>query len=173
MIIFLVNFFSRNILSIYAIQRQIAQLQDAGFACYYLRETVGQVNSVNRVEADVLNKLKTKKEGDVFEIYQKGQLMSRKIFYIAKATSENASSQLFSLYVKPAQKPRIELVRGIDQMEVLYGVACATTPDICDYLTAQSIRDWRLVRSLQINLHFKEKKFSDWRIYATLNKKQK
>ncbi len=72
-------------------------------------------------------------------------------YYIGDTGRKNSQGQsILALYQKPAGSDREELVSGVEQMQIQYGLA----PEGNDvaYYTAEQIIDWQLVRSVKIDL---------------------
>src|SRR5262249_2128375 len=56
-----------------------------------------------------------------------------------------------ALFQKPTDGNREELIAGVEQMQILYGVAAQAGGDLVYYPAAQ-VSDWQTVKSVQIDL---------------------
>jgi len=74
-------------------------------------------------------------------------------YYIGDTHRKNQQGQtILALFQKPADGEREELIAGVEQMQLLYGVLVDSTANSVTYYPAAQIVDWETVRSVQIDL---------------------
>jgi len=87
-------------------------------------------------------------------------------YYIGDTNRKNQQGQsILGLFQKPEEGDRVELISGIEQMQILYGVSKNPASELLVYLPAEQVTDWLSVRSVQIDLLLNS-------IDAVLNKPQ-
>jgi type IV pilus assembly protein PilW len=73
-------------------------------------------------------------------------------YFIGDTNRKNSLGMpILALFQKPLDGDRDELVTGVEQMKVLYGLK-SDQADVLDYFTASQVTDWQKVRGLQIDL---------------------
>ena len=87
------------------------------------------------------------------QISQNAQLANM-AYYVGDTYRTNQQGQpVLALFQKPLDSgDRVELVAGVEQMQIRYGIAGNSAASPLTYYTAAQITDWRAVRSLQIEL---------------------
>ena len=74
-------------------------------------------------------------------------------YIISDSGRKNAlGGKIYALYVAPMSGNKRELVSGITQMQIRYGIASVDGRDIANYLPAAQISDWSAVRAVEITL---------------------
>lgn len=74
-------------------------------------------------------------------------------YFIGDTGRLNQSGQpILALFQKPLDGDRLELVAGVEQMQIMYGVAANPATDILAYYSAAQMTNWQIVRSVQIDL---------------------
>src|SRR5207244_662005 len=87
------------------------------------------------------------------EWYQDKLQWVQKAIYIANSLRKNSSGQLIvSLFSKILGSEREELLEGVDNIKINYGVVDATSKDISFYAPANQVQNWKAVRAVQIEL---------------------
>lgn len=73
-------------------------------------------------------------------------------YYIGDTDRTNLQGQpIFSLFQKPLDGDREELIAGVEQMKIVYGVMDSRAPGTIVYYPAASVVNWEAVRSVQID----------------------
>ncbi len=83
---------------------------------------------------------------------ENGQEKFKQIAYFVGATSRKnkQGKTVYALYEEPSDGDKSELVPNVTDMKINYGIALEPTQDIEQYLTAEQIADWSLVRGVEI-----------------------
>lgn len=85
--------------------------------------------------------------------YHGKQQFVQEAFFIGDTYRKNqAGEPIYALFSKTLSSERVELIPGIENMKLRYGVSKANGLDVEKYLTAKQIQDWKMVRSIQLAL---------------------
>lgn len=78
---------------------------------------------------------------------------SQEAYIISDSGRKNAvGGKIYALYLAPMTGNKRELVSGIMQMKIKYGVASVDGKNIASYLSADQVTDWLAVRAVEIAL---------------------
>lgn len=149
------------------INKAAMALEEGRFACCYLRKWFAQCTEIRGLSyKEVKNKaIASKAFTDVIA----GSFSSisgekKSILYIGKPHYMEKRNENYSLYVKIADNPAIEIAKGISDLSILYGIKCATSENICRYVNAENNTGWERVASAKIRLKSAAK---EWRLYVS------
>lgn len=74
-------------------------------------------------------------------------------YFVGATTRKNALGQtIYALYTMPITGNKEELVSGVSNLKISYGIGSANGRDISTYLSAEAVKDWTQVRSVQLAL---------------------
>lgn len=162
----------------YHLQQAIIQAQENGrFAMHFLYAAVRTAGYANcdpensfvktdkaimgyrqNMPAFLKNK-NVKKNTDILQIgacilQNNKTTFEQSFFFIGATERKNAlGNTIYALYTAPSNNTRSELVSGIENMHITYGVVQEKTdPDIARYVTADAVEDWEKVRAVKIAL---------------------
>lgn len=97
--------------------------------------------------------LQATKGSDILEtMHCKNNRLTKTFFYIAAIKDKDDLASKHALFLKKHNEPALEIARGIDKMQVFYGVKCISSNNVCYYLPADKISDWARVGILKIKL---------------------
>jgi type IV pilus assembly protein PilW len=105
----------------------------------------------------------------------KNSALTKMMYYIGDTNRKNSAGQkIYALFQKPLNNERLELVTGVDNMQLTYGVLASDTT--IAYYTAAQILDWQKVVSVNMNLLFHSEEpvlrvSQPWNIYVTLRER--
>jgi hypothetical protein len=163
----LLSYYSQCIHVYLSTEQKLEQIENVCFVSYFLHFKFERVIFVRELTDLNRKSLNIREDSNGFEAHLKGMPVSTCSFYISECSPELFKQKLFALFMKENRKPRVEIARGITRMNILYGVKCPLSNDICQYLPPHYVTHWNLVKSLQITF-FQEKSFSPWKIYLAI-----
>lgn len=100
--------------------------------------------------------------------YQQHQQFVRMLYFIGDTGRKNKKGKsILALYQKPFKGRREELVSHIANMKIQYGITSTNKKEITHYVSAEAVKDWRLVRAVDVSLFFDELQKS-WHIFIAL-----
>ena len=77
------------------------------------------------------------------------------VFFIGQTSRKTSLGKTINaLYEMPIDNDKRELVAGVDDMQIQYGVTDTKGADISAYLPANQVSDWEMVKSVKIALLF-------------------
>lgn len=95
----------------------------------------------------------TKNLGKPYQAGATVQKLASTSYFVANANgSSDCSDGACGLWEKVGAATEQELVRGVDNMQVLYGVASNPRQAVTSYVTAGAVTDWNRVASVRIAL---------------------
>lgn len=151
------------------IQEESLQMENARFTIYFLFNFLRYQRNVLVLPIDgaTTTFLRVKEKSDAVQIRKlvnDAEIIS--FLYLSKI-----SPDITAFFYKQANKPRIEIARGIDQLTIEYGIKCLKSNNICMYLTGKSIRDFSQIRSVLLTFTQKRENgtLKTWRFYSALN----
>lgn len=103
--------------------------------------------------------------------YQGRDQFVRMLYFIGNTHRENKQGKpIYALYQKPTGGRREELISGVKQLKIEYGIASNNAKAIERYSSSDSIRNWNKIRSVSICLYFDSLK-KPWHIYSALRER--
>ncbi len=79
--------------------------------------------------------------------------LTKMMYFIADTNRKNSvGEKIFSLFQKPVNGDRIELVAGVEKMKLNYGLVSQGTSTV--YFPASQVVDWNQVKSISMDLLF-------------------
>ena len=156
------------------ISQKSEQLENDRYASFFIRNELkkaARVNGVMRLED--IKKINPKKNTDVFATYAKGEGSEAIIFYITSIHSLLPHEKnVYALFMKEGEKPRIEIARGINDMNIVYGIKCEGSHNICRYVSSAEVADWKNVGSIQVHLSSQVNNVArGWSMYIAIENK--
>jgi type IV pilus assembly protein PilW len=128
----------------------------------FLRDNALTETSVLKGERYIpafLKNKQVKKNTDILQIgaciaQDNKTTLEQNFFFIGATERKNAlGNTIYALYSAVTGNTRNELVSGIENMHLYYGVVQEKTdPDIARYVTADAVEDWEKVRAVKIDL---------------------
>ncbi|MBS0350284.1 MAG: PilW family protein [Proteobacteria bacterium] len=85
------------------------------------------------------------------QLSENTQLISMAYFIGDTNRKNSLGMPILALFQKPLDGDRVELVPGVEQMHILYGVK-NETEGVLDYFSASQVTDWQKVIGMQIDL---------------------
>lgn len=159
----------------YQLQQAIIQLQENGrFAVHFLQSAIRNAGYaacipdvfVHKEEAIrgythalpvFLQNKNVKKNTDVVQVgacttQENKTIFAHHFFFIGATERKNAlGNTVYALYTALEPHPKNELVSGIEEIQIRYGVVQEETdPDIAAYVSADAVEDWKKVRAVKI-----------------------
>ncbi|MCK4609213.1 MAG: PilW family protein [Gammaproteobacteria bacterium] len=95
-------------------------------------------------------------------------------YFIAETADKNDHGKaIYALYEEVNQGEQDELIDGVRNMQIIYGVDTNGDDRVNSYLRAAEIKDWSKVLSVAITLYFQtdNDKLKPWQIYIALQEK--
>jgi type IV pilus assembly protein PilW len=112
----------------------------------------------NQIPASLKNK-NIKKNTDIIQIGKcatrnKKNIFEQTVFFIGAADRKNKIGKtIYALYESPLSDVKNELVSGIENMRISYGISTmAENKNVEQYVDADAVRDWKKIRAIKIAL---------------------
>lgn len=85
--------------------------------------------------------------------YKKKNQFIQMHYFVSDTHRKNSKGRpIYALYRKPLGGEREELIAGVSSMTVQYGVATKNYRNVSHYVSANTVHDWKQIKSVSINL---------------------
>jgi type IV pilus assembly protein PilW len=157
-------------------QTELAEIEERGhFITYFLTKQIHLAGDASCMKNQLVNQDKAI-GGDVLQLgeciayHDRLQFMQTQYYVADTGRKNNKGQPIYSLFMKTLGSEREELVEGVKDLQVHYGISLPGQQSINAYVSANQITNWRLVRSVDIALIFAPSN-KVWHIYTALRER--
>ncbi|ACJ17945.1 PilW family protein [Coxiella burnetii] len=157
------------------------RIRQAGDSTCEPGETVDQSNAVIGYDSDHLPPDLRKESipnsdviviGECLRYHNKLQFI-KTAYFISDMHRKEKGKPVFSLYEKPMDGARQELIADVNKLTIHYGVSSSDRQSIRYYHTAAAIKNWEAIKSVNLTLFFHSNLMllKKWHLYVTLRER--